>query len=142
MSKADEIQLSMLFVQVEYKYDQDERQLNASIGLKYKYRRDIQCRQLGMYNRKVCELLNQLNQDNQPSYCMLDMDQIDFPVLMIHACCLNKQQSDKYFGEKPNWKQGLCMQRQPNIYHNCLKNNLFFLDNYLARLHRMLYWDA
>ena len=142
MSKTDEILLPMIFVEIHYKYDKDDRQLNAAIGLKYRYRRDVNCRQLNMHNRKVFQLLNQPDQDNKFSYCMMDMDQIDYPVLMIHACCINKQQSDKYFGTRRDWRSGLCTKRQANVYHNCNKNNFFFLDPYIARLHRLIYYDA
>ena len=100
-----------------------------------------------MYNSKVFQLLNDIdnqnqdNQDNQLSYYMLDMDQVDYPVLMIHACCVNRQQSDKYFGQRNDWRTGLCSKRQAKLYHNCYKNNFFFLDPYVARMHRLIYFD-
>ena len=146
MSKADECQLPLIFVKIFYQYHNYPRELSFAIGLKYKYRRDIHCEQLGMYNRKVFELLNtnnnNNNNNNQQLYYLMNMDTVDFPVLMIHACCINKQQNEKYFGIQNNWRNGLCTKRCANLYHNCLKNNFFFLDPYIARLHRLIYFDA
>ena len=59
-------------------------------------------------------LNNPINNNNQLSYYLVDMDIVDVPVLMIHACCINKQQTEKYFGIQNNWRNGLCTKRCAN----------------------------
>ena len=86
--------------------------------------------------------LNQQDQDNKFSYCMIDMDQTDYPVLMIHVCFMNKQSSHEYFGPRRDWRSGLSIKRQANLYHNCNKNNVFSCGPYIARIHRLIYYDA
>ena len=133
---ADTCYLPLCFADIKYYYDKNSRIESVAICYKYRYCMNVDSKQLGMYNRKVFEL-----QTDQ--FYIINMECVEVPVLMIHACCINKNQVSKYFGINDNsFRQGLCSKKRDKLYHNCTKNLFFFLDPYISRNCSVLYIQA
>ena len=91
--------------------------------------------------------LKSFNIDNRQMFQVLsnvieigNVNDIQLPIWMSHACCINKKQLTQMYGDAiHNVKGGLCNVVNDTLVHNCRYNKLFFLDPYTLRWNKLLY---
>ena len=128
--------MPLVFCDINFDYDNYNHTHTIIICYKYANRHDISSESLGMCNRKVFQLKTN-------KYETVLMEHLGVPVLMIHACCVNKEQAIKYFQiDGDDWQTGKCIKQRFQLYHNFHKNKYFFLDPCIGRTHRVIYLFA
>ena len=135
LSFDDEFYLPKLFVQVNIVVSKDSKYQTKyemiAICSKFDYRDDIDCKKFYLHNRMIFQL-------NVNQYHCVFVDNIKFPVIMVHLCFLNREQVLKCFGNDYNG-DGLCHKSNFRILHNCNKNRFFALHPFVGRNVDLLY---
>ena len=136
ISTAQLCYMPLVFCDINFDYTNYNRTHTIIICYQYDHRPDISCESLGNCNRKVFQL-------KPDKYQTIVMEHLDVPVVMMHACCLNKEQATKYFQIDGNdYQTGKCNKRGFRLHHNFDKNKYFFLDPVIGRTHRPIYLFA
>ena len=105
------------------------------VALNFYKLKNFDTKKVQISNREVLELMLY-------HQTIVDVNNIKHPLFTPHVCFLYNWQLTQVFENVKNIQSGLCHIEDKDLKHNCRFNKLFFLDPYVARCCKLLYFVA